>query len=408
MTGWRRIPNWMVDVLVVAVATADVWATAWQLFPFYELDFVVATDGPEFASSDMELFDADLLLWERLYVDERLMLAAATLGVLALTVRRRWPLMVFVVTLPPLLWLNQTAASLIALYTLASLSRNRILIAGCVLILAVNSVLLWEFAVFQHFDDVTAILFAQSLAQAAAAAFLGQLVQARRELSLKLREISATRDHEQRLITQTALAAERSLLAREMHDVVSHQVSLIAVRAGALQVNTGDPTAKEAAQTIRELSVKTLDELRQMVNVLRTPDSAPVDLSPQPTLDGLGQLVSGSALDARLEVDELPDLDSPTQRAIYRMVQEALTNVRKHAPGASATVRIRRVGDAVHIDIMNTPATRPITPLPGSNQGLLGLNQRVELLGGTLDYGPLDRGGWQVRAQLPVEPFASW
>jgi signal transduction histidine kinase len=408
MTGWRRIPNWMVDVLVVAVATADVWATAWQLFPFYELDFVVATDGPEFASSDIELFDADLLLWERLYVDERLMLGAATLGVLALTVRRRWPLMVFVVTLPPLLWLNQTAASLIALYTLASLSRNRILIAGCVLILAVNSVWLWEFDLSQHFDDVTAILFAQALAQAAAAAFLGQLVQARRELSLKLREISETRDHEQRLITQTALAAERSLLAREMHDVVSHQVSLIAVRAGALQVNTGDPTAKEAAQTIRELSVKTLDELRQMVNVLRTPDSAPVDLSPQPTLDGLGQLVSGSALDARLEVDELPDLDSPTQRAIYRMVQEALTNVRKHAPGASATVRIRRVGDAVHIDIMNTPATRPITPLPGSNQGLLGLNQRVELLGGTLDYGPLDRGGWQVRAQLPVEPFASW
>lgn len=402
----RWVPVWVVNLLVVAVATADVWATMWQLLPFYEVvvdDGWLVNGGEPGAYRRAEII-AEHGMWWGLYFDDRVMLTLLAVAVAALWLRRRWPLLVFLATLPPLVWLPQTAASLIALYTLASLSRRRLLLGGCALLLAVSAVWAPGLSLREQLDEQTLIWFGQGLAQAAAAVFLGQLVQARRDLSLRLVEISQARDHEQQLVTQSALAAERAQLAREMHDVVSHQVSLIAVRAGALQVHTADPEVKEAARTIRVLSVQTLDELRHMVRVLRASSSAPTELAPQPTLDQLGQLVNGSGVAARLELDSLPDVDSATQRAVYRTVQEALTNARKHAPGASVLVRVGERPGALCVEVSNGPATRPVVPLPGSEQGLLGLAQRAALLGGRLEYGPAGEGGWRVRAWFPVAP----
>ncbi|QSB15626.1 two-component sensor histidine kinase [Natronosporangium hydrolyticum] len=411
MTG-RRVPRWVVDLVVLSVAAADAWARVWQLSPLYE----VVDGGWLYEHGEPGVYHVSEIvaehgLWWGLYFDDRVLLSLLALGVVVLPARRRWPLAVFLVTLPPLVWLSQTAATLIALYTLASLSRQRLLLGACALLLAVHSTWVWGAGWEEQVDQLTAIWFGQGLVQAAAAVFLGQLVQVRRDLSQKLVEISQARDHEQWLVTQRALAAERAQLAREMHDVVSHQVSLIAVQAGALQVHTRDPEASQAGRTIRELSVQTLNELRHMVTVLREPGGGGkgggdqrgvLELAPQPTLAELAPLVAGGGVDARLELGELPEVDPPTARAIYRTVQEALTNVRKHAPGATATVRVALVDGVIRVEIVNTPATRPVVPLPGSGQGLRGLAQRAELVGGSLDHGPTADGGWRVRATLPA------
>nr|WP_269328909.1 histidine kinase [Kineosporia babensis] len=241
-------------------------------------------------------------------------------------------------------------------------------------------------------------------ATALAPVLLGQLILARRDLAERLREIQQARAHEQILTTQSVLATERAQLAREMHDVVSHQVSLIAVRAGALQVSTHDPEVKEAASTIRGLSVRTLNELRHMVGVLRTSGSAATELTPQPTLDELPDLVANSAVDARLELN-LPgelELTPPVQRALYRMVQEGLTNVRKHAPGSTAVVEISSAEGEVHASVTNSAPARPVLALPGAHHGLVGLRQRAELLRGRLEAEPLPDHGFRLAMSLPL------
>jgi signal transduction histidine kinase len=227
-----------------------------------------------------------------------------------------------------------------------------------------------------------------SLATAAAPVLIAQLHQTHRDLTRRLVEIEEAREHERALHAQAVLARERAQLAREMHDVVSHQVSLIAVRAGALQVAAKDADAKEAARTIRSLSVTTLDELRTMVTLLRASGGHITELSPQPTLADLRKLVESSGTHVELS-GELPTaVGTPAQRALYRAVQEALTNVRKHAPGATACVELWQDGGGIGVTVTNTPPTRPSLSLPGSQQGLVGLRERAELLHGTLDAGP--------------------
>jgi signal transduction histidine kinase len=241
------------------------------------------------------------------------------------------------------------------------------------------------------------------VAQATSPVFLGQRVQARRELSLRLVEVSEAREHERLLIAQSVLATERAQLAREMHDAVSHQVSLIAVRAGALQVGSRDTEAKEAAATIRRLSVQTLDELRHMVGILRASGSRPTELTPQPSLADLDRLVAGSGIDTDLRTDLPGDLPPPVQRAVYRTVQEALTNIRKHAPGATATIRMRQEDRTLRVTVTNTAPSRPALSLPGAHHGLIGLRQRAELLGGTVTSRHLGDGGYELRLVLPVD-----
>ncbi|MEK8171981.1 histidine kinase dimerization/phosphoacceptor domain-containing protein [Streptomyces sp. M19] len=211
--------------------------------------------------------------------EERLGMACAVLASCSLALRRRLPLPVYVVALPAVLVSGAMVGPLVALYTLASLARSRAARPGRARLRR----LLRGALARPRFSDLSGtqglISIGYSLATAAAPVFLGQLVQARRDLSLRLTEITEAREHERLLLAQTVLAKERAQLAREMHDVVSHQVSLIAVRAGALQVSTRDPESKEAASTIRRLSVQTLDELRHMVSVLRASGSLPTDLT---------------------------------------------------------------------------------------------------------------------------------
>jgi signal transduction histidine kinase len=348
-------------------------------------------------------------VWVHVGTDERFRLACALLGAFALGLRRRLPLPTFLLTLPAALVSDAVVATLAALYTLASVTRRRTLLVACAAAFAVIDVTPWPIS-WSGFADMSdhsvLVTLSYTLATAAAPVFLGQLVQTRRDLSLRLVEISEARDHERLLTAQSVLAAERAQLAREMHDVVAHQVSLIAVRAGALQVATADADTREATATIRRLSVQTLDELRHMVSVLRATGSRPMELTPQPSLADLGRLVGGSGIEAELTTDLSDGLPPPVQRAIYRTVQEALTNVRKHAPGATARIHLGQEDGIVQATVTNTASRRPALPLPSAQHGLVGLRQRAELLGGTVTTGPTADGGYRLHLELPTDSTA--
>ncbi|MFI2761888.1 sensor histidine kinase [Streptomyces echinatus] len=342
-------------------------------------------------------------VWAHWDIHEPLRMACGLGAALALLLRRRHPLLTFFLTLPSVLLSDAVFACLAALYTLASLGRPRTLLVVGALAFAFSDITALPSANLDLTRKSALIAFGYSAATAAAAVFLGQLVQTRRDLSLRLAEISEARDHQQLLTAQAALAKERAQLAREMHDVVSHQVSLIAVRAGALQVGTGDPDTKEAAATIRRLSVQTLDELRHMVGVLRASGGNPTDLTPQPALTDIQRLADNCGIETELRM-ALPEGLPPTvQRAVYRTVQEALTNTRKHAPGATARIDLFQTNGSVHVRVTNTAPTQPPLPLPGAHHGLIGLRQRAELLGGTMTSGPTGDGGYEVRVVLPAE-----
>lgn len=362
---WQRVPVPVVDAVLVAAAAVD----------------------------------AALNLWD----DSLLGVALAVLGCVALAGRRRFPLGVFLLTLPIALTQPVAVAPLVALFTLAERSRNRLLLAGCIALSAVASSVPWPLVSLTEIGrTMTLIAFVYCLATAAAPVLVGQLLQAHRDLARRLTEIEEAREHERALHGQAVLARERAQLAREMHDVVSHQVSLIAVQAGALQVATQDPAVKGAARTIRSLSVATLDELRTMVTLLRASGGRATELTPQPTLADLHKLVESCGIQAQLTGELPPGVGSPAQRALYRTVQEALTNVRKHAPGTAARVELWQAGNDVGVTISNAPPTRPSLSLPGSQQGLIGLRERADILRGTLEAGPTWEGGYRVRLRIPL------
>ncbi|MBB2940725.1 signal transduction histidine kinase [Actinoplanes lutulentus] len=345
---------------------------------------------------------AGLDIWFNPLTGKPLGIAVAVLGCAALALRRRFPLLVVVLTLPAALVQGALVAPFAALYALAVRSRDRRLLIACVAVSAVIG------AIPSPLDEDpgdlagTLIYFGYTLATSAFPVVLGQLVQTRQELRQRLVEIEDAKEHERVLHAQAILASERAQLAREMHDVVSHQVSLIAVQAGALQVAAGDDRTREAARVIRSLSVGTLDELRTMVTLLRASGDDTTELAPQPTLADLRTLVANSGISVTLSGDLALSVGTPSQRAIYRTVQEALTNVRKHAPGASATVELWQDGNDVGVTVTNTAPSRPSLPLPGARQGLVGLQERAEILHGSFESGPVEGGGFQVRMKLPI------
>ena len=347
-------------------------------------------------------------VWWMVGLDDALPLACAAVAVAALVLRRRWPHLAFALTLPALVFTDAQIASLIALYTLSSRCRNRWVLAGYALAFGVCYAVPWpadEYADIPRTDLL--ITLGYTTATAAAPVFLGQLVQVRHDLSRRLAELAAAREQERVLIARTVLASERARLAREMHDVVSHQVSLIAVRAGALQMTCDSETVREAATTIRKLSVNTLDELRHMVMLLRVSGNAtPLEADLQPTVANLHRLLADSGIDAELDLDVPPDLSPAVDRTIYRTVQEALTNVRKHAPGATATVRICHDPTALTVSVANTAPTQARLPLPSTQHGLISLRERAEMLGGTLVAGPTDDHGYLLLVRLPPTPDA--
>ncbi|GAA1608143.1 sensor histidine kinase [Actinoplanes couchii] len=244
-------------------------------------------------------------------------------------------------------------------------------------------------------------------------ALWGMQVRARRQLIVSWRDRAERAEAEQRLRIAQARVLERTRIAREMHDVLAHRISLLSLHAGALEFRPGAPPEEiaGAASVVRASAHQALQDLRAVIGVLRTgqPEDEDTPERPQPTLSALPALAEESrAAGMRVRLDILADpetVPSATGRAAYRIVQEALTNVRKHAPGAAVRVGVSgSVGDGLTLEIRNPmPVTVPVTPIPGTGVGLIGLAERALLAGGRLDHGRAD-DDFVLTAWLPWPP----
>src|SRR5438067_1577876 len=227
---------------------------------------------------------------------------------------------------------------------------------------------------------------------------------ARHEVLQGLRDRAERAEQERYLLAEQARAEERVRLAGEMHDVVTHRVSLMVLQAGALGVTATDEATRQAAEELRAAGVQALDELRDLVGILRT---AP-EHDQAPATSGLAELVAEStAVGTPAELVERgdPALASPVVgRTAYRIVREALTNVRKHAPGAHVVVRVSYDESQVRLSVRNTAVAAPpdrALAATGSGIGLASLRQRIDLVHGTLRAaGTLD-GGFCLEATMP-------
>ncbi|WP_158893758.1 histidine kinase [Amycolatopsis anabasis] len=235
-------------------------------------------------------------------------------------------------------------------------------------------------------------------------------LQARRQLVQSLRDRAERAERERELLAEQARAEERRRLAAEMHDVVTHRLSLMVLHAGALGVTSPDPSVRAAAEDIRTAGTQALDELRDLVGVLRGAqteiEQAAADRPNVPDPATLIAESSAAGMSVEYTVDGDADQISPTvARTAYRVVQEALTNARKHAPGARVEVELRYRADGLRVQVRNTAPTRPPDPAlagSGSGAGLLGLRQRIELIGGSLHASPVPGGGYRLNAILPA------
>lgn len=241
------------------------------------------------------------------------------------------------------------------------------------------------------------------------AALLGMYLRARRSLLAELTDRAERAERERLLLAEQARVDERIRLAGEMHDVVSHRLNLMVLQAGALRVSSTDPTVRTAAEELRVTGCQALAELRDLVRVLCGEGrSAEAEAAPGGT-SGLADLVEESrsvGLPVRLvEEGDGGSVVAPVRRTLRRVVQESLTNVHKHSPGAATTVTVRYGRQEVRVRVSNARPNRPPDAdlaLAGGGTGLAGLRHRVEVLGGTMTTGGTADGGFCVGAVLPA------
>lgn len=196
-------------------------------------------------------------------------------------------------------------------------------------------------------------------------------------------------------------AAERAVIARELHDVVAHAVSVVVIQAqvGARAVRA-DPTAALGALTTIETSGRAaLVELRRLLTLL-TEDGDPVPLTSPDDLEAVLARVRAAGLELSVDCDPLPDLPPAAGLAVQRVIQESLTNALKHAPAASAALTIRIESELLRVEVEN-PLSPAVTTVPGSARGLIGMRERLDVIGGTLEAGPVGNR-FRVRATIPV------
>jgi signal transduction histidine kinase len=325
----------------------------------------------------------------------------------ALLGRRRWPLGVALACL--VLGTVSSSATPAGLLSLTSLAVHRPTRPALVVTVLWIPGLVAFAAYSPTTGPVSAVLLVTPLALAATA--WGMFIRARRQLLLTLRERARRAEADQRMHEDRARMAERTRIAREMHDVLAHRISLLALHAGGLEVRPDLPPEKvrETAQLLRSTARQALEELRGVIGVLRDdPSQEPEPGAPQPTLADIHRLVdetrqAGTGIDFEMHVEDAGAVPAALGRDAYRIVQEALTNIGKHAAGTAARVRVAGApDDGLHISVRNRePIHRDAAPvLPGSGAGLLGLQERVALTGGTLVHGPDGSGDFVVEADL--------
>lgn len=239
----------------------------------------------------------------------------------------------------------------------------------------------------------------------------GMLLGRRKPMVRLLQERNDYLERARALTAASARSEERAHIAGEMHDMLGHRLSLISIHAGALELATARkaPQLHEQAELIRTTSSLAMAELREILGVLRTnpePESLDEDTGTRTDIENL----VGSSADTGITVtldwsgDDLHGADPRTRRAVHRVVREALTNVHKHAPQARTRVQVAVQGGRARIQVVNGPSAA--TPGKGTRRGLIGLEERVGLLGGSFSAGPPVEGGFRVAADVPLHPAA--
>ncbi|MFC3995626.1 sensor histidine kinase [Nocardiopsis sediminis] len=333
----------------------------------------------------------------------------------ALWLRRRWPVGLAVALVPVSTFADLAAgAQLVALFTVAIHRPVRYAAGICAAIIVFRAGFLALFVMFRRPppDVPLTWVFAFTAITSLAVVGWGLFVRHRRQLALSQRERAARAETEARLRAEQAQHHAREEIAREMHDVLGHRLSLLSVHAGALEYRPDAPPEEiaRAAAVIRESAHQALQDLREVIGVLR----APVGELPQPTLADLAELVAESRAGG-MRVGLREHLPGPvpggTGRTAYRIVQEGLTNARKHAPGTAVEVDVAGApGDGLTVEVRNAAPADPPRPPPGTGppplpgQGLIGLAERVSLAEGRLEHGHTAAGGYRLRAWLPWPP----
>jgi signal transduction histidine kinase len=337
--------------------------------------------------------------------------AAGVVACLALWWRRAHPMAVFVVafatnTFSPL----ALGAGLVAVCTAASRLRGRALAAVVVLTVVASVVFP---LVNPTASEIVKVGFPAFLLTVIAFGW-GLYLRARRELVASLRERAQRLEEDQQRSAEEAREAERRRIAREMHDVLAHRLSLLSVHAGALEFHPDASPGEiaKAAAVIRTSAAAALADLRQVITVLRE-DATAADGPPQPGFAQLADLLeesrtAGMTLHAHVAAPSAAQASETLGRTVYRVIQEGLTNARKHAPGAPVDVTVAADGETVIAEVISRRATvtiRPAQAAPaGDGAGLIGLAERVALANGRLEHGRNALGDFILRATIPQQP----
>jgi signal transduction histidine kinase len=232
------------------------------------------------------------------------------------------------------------------------------------------------------------------------------VLRARELRTLELHERTARLEREREAQSLAAVAEERARIARELHDVVAHSISVMTIQAGAARLLLDDEPerAEEPLLSIEETGRETLAEMRRLLGVLRS-DMAADGLEARPTMANLESLVAdvkAAGLPVQLSVaGDAEHIPPGVDLAAYRIVQEALTNVRKHAGLVTTRVAVRYGPSEMDVEVENEPGTGTNGEV-GGGHGLVGMRERVAVFGGTLEAGANDDGGFRVRARLPL------
>jgi signal transduction histidine kinase len=326
----------------------------------------------------------------------------------ALIVRRRWPLGVLAVLLALTLVGRYPALDLPVLFAVFTVAeyrdRRRVAIA------AVFAAAVLIFATPLHTGHIAPRGVIPQLVAVGLAVAAGLYLRTRADYIIGLRERASRVERERELLSDQAVADERVRIARELHDVVAHNVSLMVVQAQALAATAnGDGAETEALNRIGDLGREAMSEMHRMLGVLRLQDDPSAEREPQPGVRDLEALVSRAretGLEAELVVVGEPrELAPGVDLSVYRIVQEALTNVIRHAQARRVDIRLAYRPGRLEVEVVDDgSAAVPVPDAPNDGHGLVGMRERVGLLGGELIAGPrLDSAGYRVYALLPTD-----
>ena len=411
--AFRTLPDLVADSLLAVGLTAIGMFTGFARAPF-DIHGGGFGGGPgDAAAHAAKVANVDGAITGRLHPDVTwVTYALVASAFLPLALRRRFPLSVLgVVTAvaafndlrpgpPSLLFL----APLIALYTVGTLKSRRVLVIASTLTMAVQLAVTYpSYGTTNFWADAVRIV-----SMIAVAAALGDATRNRRAYVAEVEQRAAEAERTREETTRRRVDEERLRIARELHDITAHSLSIIAVQSGtaAHVIDTNPIEARRSLEAIRRTSKGALEELRAMLGVLRSAEEdGDAPLTPSPGLAGLEDLarpMAEAGVDVTLTVDDdIQDVPVVVEASAYRIIQEALTNVVRHAGPCSVTITVHKNGNTLALEVVDT-GMGPADPDTVNGHGLAGMRERAVALGGSFSAGPAAATGFRVAAQLPL------